>query len=363
MKFKCFYEWNHLPDTSNALFLEGEKDSVFFSREWLENLSETALKFDQSLLLACVIEPDLNDEYKTKVLAILPLIKHDDNEWTSLNHTYTSLYSLLIVNDRQHEILECLAHGLSQQPVQRITLVPNAEDDNNLNTLQRMMETSGFTSNRYLQFYNWYHELEGDSFTEYMADRPSKLRNTIARKERKLKREQGYDIRLYAGDEVTQALPDYYAIYAASWKPKELYKHVIEGFVSKFASKNWIRLAILYIDNKPAATQLWFVVNKKASILKLAYDESWKQYSPGSILTHYLMEYVIDTDKVEGIDFLTGNDRYKQDWMTKHRLRWRVVFTRDVASINTRDLITNKIRQAMKGFRSRCSLGKNSHSI
>jgi len=34
------------------------------------------------------------------------------------------------------------------------------------------------------------------------------------------------------------------------------------------------------------------------------------------------MEHMIDTDQVEEIDFLTGNEAYKQDWMSERRERW-----------------------------------------
>jgi hypothetical protein len=63
-------------------------------------------------------------------------------------------------------------------------------------------------------------------------------------------------------------------------------------------------------------------VHGKASIFKLAYDKAWRDYSPGSILTRYLMQQVIDSDKVHEIDFLTGNDAYKQEWMSERRKRW-----------------------------------------
>ena len=86
MHFTCFYQWHELPETANNLFLQAEQESLFFSRNWFENLANTALKSNQSLLLACVID---NDE--SQVLAILPLIKSDDNQWTSLSHIYTSL--------------------------------------------------------------------------------------------------------------------------------------------------------------------------------------------------------------------------------------------------------------------------------
>ncbi len=38
------------------------------------------------------------------------------------------------------------------------------------------------------------------------------------------------------------------------------------------------------------------------------------------------MHYVIDIDKVEEIDFLTGSEVYKQDWMSVRRQRCRVSF-------------------------------------
>jgi CelD/BcsL family acetyltransferase involved in cellulose biosynthesis len=161
-----------------------------------------------------------------------------------------------------------------------------------------------------------------------MDARPSRVRNTIARKQRKLEREQNYEIRLHTGSDVQQAMADYQAIFKASWKANERFEHVIKGFTDSFSKLAWSRLAILYIEGQPVAAQLWFVVHKKASIFRLAYDEAWKHYSPGSILTQYLMKYVIDTDKVKEIDFLTGNDHYKQEWMSERRQRWKLIFTR-----------------------------------
>ena len=41
-----------------------------------------------------------------------------------------------------------------------------------------------------------------------------------------------------------------------------------------------------------------------------------------SILIAHLMQHVIDVDRVDEIDFLYGNDTYKQDWMSERRERW-----------------------------------------
>jgi len=318
MEFVCYSEWEQLPAGANTLFKKGEQDSMFFTRPWFENLVNTALKDEQVMVLACVIESD-------EVLAILPLMKCTNEHWCSLKHRYSSLYSLLLKEKNRQGTLACLAQGLSQLPFQFLDLEPFDEKNSNINDLQTMMESYGFKCHRSYRFYNWIHRVQGQSFAEYMAARPSKVRNTIARKHRKLAREHNYNIRLFKGADVHDAMADYNAIYRVSWKANELFRDVLEGVAVSFSHQNWTRLAILYIEGQPAAAQLWFVVHDKASIFRLAYDEAWKQYSPGSILTKYLMEYVIDTDKVEEIDFLTGNDAYKRDWMSERRERWGMV--------------------------------------
>ena len=184
------------------------------------------------------------------------------------------------------------------------------------------MQTAGFTCEYIFRHYNWIYRVQEQSYEDYIAARPARLRNTITRKSRKLLREHGYEVRLFTGKEVPQAMADYYSVYSASWKAHEQYADFLDSVVLAFSEVGWPRLAILYIKGQPAAAQLWFVAHGKASIFRLAYDEAWRQYSTGSMLTSFLMEYVIDTDKVKEIDFLTGNDFYKQDWMSERRERF-----------------------------------------
>jgi hypothetical protein len=290
---------------------------VFFSKPWFENLARNGLEDGQTALLACVLEADT-------VLAILPLLRRDSENCHSLKHLYTSLYTLLLEEGRQQDILRCLVKGLRQLPVYSLYLDPVAKNDSILHGLQQAMESSGFSCHRSFCFYNWIHRLQGQSFAEYMAERPARVRNTVARKKRKLDREHGYHIRLFTSSNLEKAIADYNAVYTASWKVNEVFEEFVKGLAERFSEPGWLRLAILYIEDQPAAAQLWFVAHGKASIFKLAYDEAWKKYSPGSILIAYLMEHVIDMDKVEEIDFLTGNEAYKQDWMSERRERWRL---------------------------------------
>ena len=319
MEFVCYTDWNQLPESADALFEHGSRASIFFSRPWFENLTTTVLQDDESLLLACVVEAET-------VFAILPLKTHDQKHLYGLTHLYSSLYSLLLSGQNQQEILQCLAQGLDHIPIESLRLDPVAEDDRNVQLLQQAMEAMGYQCHHHFRFYNWIHRVHGQTFEAYMASRHSRVQNTIARKQRKLKREHDYEIRLYTDQSLQQALTDYDTVYRASWKAFEQFDEFIEGLAYSLSAAGWLRLAILYIEDKPAAAQFWFVAHGKASIFKLVYDEAWKHYSPGSILISYLMEHVIEIDKVGEIDFLTGNDAYKQDWMSERRKRWAVSF-------------------------------------
>lgn len=315
MQFVCYSDLNQLPNSVDALFARSAEESVFFSRPWFENLLRHAPDDRRNFLLACVVKDG-------KVLALLPLERHSHTHCYALTNLYSSLYTLLLAEDGRQEILECLARGLVQLSFSSLRLEPIAEDDRNMQGLQQTMESLGIACHRTFRFYNWIHRTQGETFHDYMETRPARVRNTIARKSRKLERKHGYTIRLFIDSDIEQGMEDYHAVYNKSWKANELYGDFVEGLARNLSQQGWLRLAILYSENRPIAAQFWFVVHRKASIFKLAYDEAWREYSPGSILTSYLMQQVIDSDRVEEIDFLTGNDAYKQDWMSQRRKRW-----------------------------------------
>jgi len=322
LKFVLYHQWKQLPASADTLFAQGEQDSLFLSRVWFETLTSQALTKDQSLHLVCVLEDE-------RVLAIAPMMQHTQGNLSSLNNNFTTLFSILVSNDDQLDaILNCLAQGLSQMSVASIRFEPIDKDNHVMNKLCQLMESYGFTSHPYFRFYNWSHQLNGQSSNEYMAQRPTSLCNTIKRKQNKLEREHDCIIRMYKDIDIDEALADYQTVYQASWKANEFFSGFTPALVKRLSKLNWLRMAILYADQQAVAAQIWFVVHGKANIYRLVYDENWKHYSPGSILTQYLMRYVIDTDKVSEIDFLTGNERYKQDWMMLRKERIGIRFVK-----------------------------------
>ena len=183
MEFVCYTKMAQLPKGADVLFEQAEKDSIFLSRAWFENLIATAPDEVQDILLACVVEAD-------HLLAMLPMMHCNGNTWHALGYRYTSRYCILLAADNQPQILSCLTQGLNTLTFDGVLLEPVTEDDKNLNQLQQNMEATGFTCSRHFRFYNWVLEVRGQSYAEYMKERPGRLRNTIARKKRKLEREQ-----------------------------------------------------------------------------------------------------------------------------------------------------------------------------
>jgi CelD/BcsL family acetyltransferase involved in cellulose biosynthesis len=160
-------------------------------------------------------------------------------------------------------------------------------------------------------------EVRGRSYAEYLVDRPGPLRTTLKRKARKV------EVRLYDSfDDV--AWSAYEDIYRESWKPEEGNPEFLRRFARDEAASGRLRFALASAEGQPVAAQFWTVEAGTAFIHKLAHREAAKPLSPGTTLSAALFEQVIDRDKVSMVDFGTGNDTYKRDWMEQVRSRWRL---------------------------------------
>ncbi|MBD1390577.1 GNAT family N-acetyltransferase [Neiella sp. HB171785] len=188
------------------------------------------------------------------------------------------------------------------------------------------LATNGYPYKVVDQFDNWRLSVKG-SFTEYMAQRPSRLKNTIKRKRRKLENDQ-VAVEFIIAENTEQAKAhwqDYCHVYQQSWKPEEEKLSFIAEFVELAASRGWLRMGLLYFNGVPAAAQIWFVYQGKANIFKLAYCPKQKTYSPGTLLTAHLMAHVFDHDRVAVVDFGMGDEPYKADWMSERKVRQSII--------------------------------------
>jgi hypothetical protein len=173
----------------------------------------------------------------------------------------------------------------------------------------------------------WYEETVNLSFADYVAARPSELRNTWIRKRRKLVRSHRLTKSFFDDDltDLDRAIADYEAVYAASWKPAELFPGFVPALIRLLGELGALRLGIYYIDAVPMAVQFWIVWNRRAVICKLAHDKRFDGTSLGTLLTMDMFERVLGADRPHEISFGRGDDRYKRLWLPKRRERWGIV--------------------------------------
>lgn len=157
----------------------------------------------------------------------------------------------------------------------------------------------------------------GRDYATYLASRPGPLRSTLKRKGPRT----ACEVHTAFSAEAWSA---YEAVYAASWKGEEGSPAFLRAFAEQEGAAGRLRLGLGRIDGAPVAAQFWTVEAGTAFIHKLAYREEARGHSPGTALTAALMARAIDHDRVELVDFGTGDDPYKRDWMEAVRLRYRL---------------------------------------
>jgi len=170
-----------------------------------------------------------------------------------------------------------------------------------------------------------------NDYASYFEQRPSQLRNTIKRRENKLVKAHRYRTEIITDvNAFFAAFTAYKVIYQQSWKGDEYSFDFIEKVCLAALAENKLRLGLLFVDDEPAAAQLWFLQTAQgnssapqttASIFKLAYTPKYQQYSVGSILSLALSEHVISKDQVNSIEFGMGSEPYKKDWLADKRTR------------------------------------------
>jgi hypothetical protein len=166
---------------------------------------------------------------------------------------------------------------------------------------------------------SWRIDTSGQDFDTYWASRPGKLRNTAQRKAKAA----GLDIEIHRSFD-PDAWAAYESVYAASWKPEEGSPSFLRALAEQEGEAGTLRLGIARKDGVPLAAQLWLVENGTAWIHKLAYREDSKALSPGTVLSMAMFRHALDEDRVRRIDYGTGDEPYKRDWMGERATLWRL---------------------------------------
>lgn len=228
---------------------------------------------------------------------------------------YAAWYSLRVGLIGDRNLAPGIARALGRSGLARLSLAPMVEPAQ----LAGPLKEAGWLASAQPATGNWIARTQGLSFDEYWARRPGRLRNTAQRKAKVA------DLDIAIHDRFCPAAwSEYEAVYRASWKPVEGSFPFLRALAQQEGGAGTLRLGIARKGGRPVAAQLWTVEGGEATIHKLAYAEDAKALSPGTVLGMAMFRRAIDEDRVNLIDYGTGDDGYKRDWMDERRQLWRL---------------------------------------
>ncbi|WP_182915775.1 GNAT family N-acetyltransferase [Massilia cavernae] len=311
-----------LPADVQGFMHEAEKRNVGLGLCWYRNLVAAVYADDPGVRFYVL-------RNKGQVRAVMPLRAEKERlGWrlTSLSNFYTSLYEPVLAPGVTAAGLLPLLSALNREfrPLSSLMLAPMDAGGEAYRTLLGAMRLKGWLPFEYFSFGNWYLPVSFD-WNKYLAQRSSTQRNTIRRMGKKFANDGGVLEIVTGPDDLPGAIEAYERVYAASWKKPEPFPAFVPGLVQSCAAKGYLRLGLAWLGGEPVAAQVWIVAHGRAEIYKVAYDEKFKAYSPGTLVTALLMQHVIDVDKVGEVDYLIGEDPYKKTWMSHRRDRRGII--------------------------------------
>ena len=294
--------------------LDRERQPCLFDRlEWIDQLHRMALRDKNPLLLRA---------HNGEADAWLPLMQQNSRHHVALanwyNFTWRPIFGGAYNEVQRLALLRQLAKT-ARERTRRLTLSPVPDEDQSASEIANAFSAVGWVVDMSECDENHFLRLDGRTFDQYWESRPGQLKNTVKRKGKKNTVSTRIDTEF-----TDSGWKDYEQIYARSWKPHEGSPEFLKLLAQQESVAGTLRLGLAYIDSKPVAAQFWTVENGSALIHKLAHDERHLDASPGTLLSAALFQHVIDIDKVDEIDFGTGSDAYKRDWMDAIRPRYRL---------------------------------------
>lgn len=298
------------------------RESIEDSIDWFELLQQNVYPNDNGIRYYFVAE----NHQPSTILPLRLTMKGRVRIVEALGNYYTSLYSPLLTKDSNLDALRYMLASASREHniAQVMRFAPMDPESPAYKRLLDELRSLGWVAFEFFCFGNWYLKVT-DDWQGYLRKRSGNLRSSIKRRGKEFAAEGGTLEVVTSPEGIEPAIAAFREVYSASWKVPEPYADFVPSLIHRLASIGMLRLGIARLKGRPVAAQLWIVGQGKASIYKVAYHKAFASFSPGTVLTSHLMQYVIDRDNVKEVDFLIGDDEYKPFWMTDRRERWGIV--------------------------------------
>jgi len=160
-------------------------------------------------------------------------------------------------------------------------------------------------------------------WSEYEKKLSSKSRYTL-RRARKRAEERGsvhMEILSPTVDNIEQYLEEIFRVESLSWKEQDGASMSKDSELRRFffhythsaLRQRTLRIGFLRINSTVVAFQIAVEFSKRYWVLKIGYDESYAQCSPGVLLMHEAIQYAFDK-KLEAFEFMGYDEQWLHMW-------------------------------------------------
>ena len=164
-------------------------------------------------------------------------------------------------------------------------------------------------------------DIRGGWGAVYAAKTSSRRRNLHRRRRRQLDELGEIEIVSIVGEtELAASLTDLFRIHDLRWagRPDRSDFTTNRGLpfnvdaMARFARAGIARVLMMKLDGRAIAFQYYLVFERRMFFYRLAFDPDYARWSPGLLTTLAAIEAAA-AEGVERVEFLGGDERYKQD--------------------------------------------------
>jgi hypothetical protein len=297
---------------------------IFVSDGWLEHqwnafgergsLFVVVLKKEgkTKAIFPCCIKLELDNGLNKRIIA-------------SLTNAHTPHYDFIVESDVQQTALSCFIKVLQQT-------VPDADGlfeymptaGQNVITFVRELRHARVPIHLSRQPWAPWMQVSGN-WEEYQNTLPGRLRSTLRRCRKKAEQKGKLEFSVIQESEnLLEVLDSLFEVEYRSWKGKQgtaikcqanvqyLYQHLAYWAMRE----NHLLLFILRLNETPIAASFCVSAGKTVFLLKPGYDESFSNFSPGSLLQHEVLKYLFSRPDIRIYNFLGACDPWKMEWTT-----------------------------------------------
>ncbi|MCI0667991.1 MAG: hypothetical protein L0Y43_08040, partial [Methylococcaceae bacterium] len=206
------------------------QQNYFLSNQWFSNLYETVLHTELDLRIYGVFSDESENQLEG---ALFCGSVKGKRKLVGLTNYYTLEYGPVLLDEKldRVSIIDELVDYISTETPAWVSVEFRflRSESREYGYFIDRFKNAGFYAKGFFQYENWFHPLNGQDFSAYYEERPSKLKNTIKRKAGKLRNSHEFEIKYYTGNDprLEAGINDYTSIYNHSWKQSEPYSDFI----------------------------------------------------------------------------------------------------------------------------------------